>query len=298
VNIVMLGHSGAGKTTYVSLMYAEMHAGVAGFQVRAGDDDHHRQLMTDAKAIRAGTYPAATHRRARYDLALSYHGSEVMPFSWRDHRGGAASGRTSDAQDVAELNQDLLDSDAIAVFVDGADLVNDPQAARMVGRLSSHILRALQSREEFPTPVAIAVTKCDCVDLGSARVQEALDAPLRDLASAMRASSHIQGTILRISCGPSPMNVILPVLWLMRFGVIGMGMRLAATAQSLSEAAQAAAKMDTMGDRIAAWWRGAQNSASLAEQLRLNAERAYQDFLVLVPPVEGLDKLLTGVESF
>jgi hypothetical protein len=94
------------------------------------------------------------------------------------------------------------------------------------------------------------------------------------------------------------MNVILPVLWLMRFGVIGMGMRLAATAQSLSEAAQAAAKMDTMGDRIAAWWRGAQNSASLAEQLRLNAERAYQDFLVLVPPVEGLDKLLTGVESF
>ena len=35
MKIVMLGHSGAGKTTYLSLMYAEMHEGVAGFRVRA-----------------------------------------------------------------------------------------------------------------------------------------------------------------------------------------------------------------------------------------------------------------------
>ena len=85
----MLGHSGAGKTTYVSLMYAEMHKGVAGFRVRAGDDDHHRQLMADAKAIRAGTYPAATHRRARYDLALGVrprfggHAVQLARSPWR-----------------------------------------------------------------------------------------------------------------------------------------------------------------------------------------------------------------------
>ena len=130
-------------------MYAKMHEGVEGFHVHASDDAHHRQLMADAKAIRAGTYPAVTHRRACYDLALSYNGSEVMPFSWRDHRGGAASGRTSDAEDVAELNQDLLDSDAIVMFVDGAELVSEPSAGRMTGRLSSHILRALRSRRSF-----------------------------------------------------------------------------------------------------------------------------------------------------
>ena len=192
----MLGNSGAGKTTYVSLMYAAMHEGVCGFRVRASDDAHHRQLVADAKAIRAGAYPAATHRRACYDLALSYNGSEVMPFSWRDHRGGAASGRTSDARDVAELNQDLLDSDAIVMFVDGAELVNDPRAAaQMVGRLSSHILRALHSREEFLTPVVIAITKCDLIDLGDARVRGALDAPLRELVGAVRASRHVQGTV-------------------------------------------------------------------------------------------------------
>lgn len=294
----MLGNSGAGKTTYVSLMYAAMHEGVCGFRVRASDDAHHRQLVADAKAIRAGAYPAATHRRACYDLALSYNGSEVMPFSWRDHRGGAASGRTSDARDVAELNQDLLDSDAIVMFVDGAELVNDPRAAaQMVGRLSSHILRALHSREEFLTPVVIAITKCDLIDLGDARVRGALDAPLRELVGAVRASCHVQGTVVQISCGPSPQNVILPVLFTLRFGVIGMGMRLAAAAQYFSEAARAAAGRDTLRDRIIAR-RRAQSSGSLAVQLRLNAERAYQDLLVLIPPAEGLDKLLRDVESF
>jgi Double-GTPase 2 len=298
VKIVMLGYSGAGKTTYVSLMYAEMQEGVCGFRVRANDGAHHRQLMADAKAIRGGTYPAATHRRTSYDLVLSYNGSEVMPFSWRDHRGGAISGRTSDGQDVAELNQDLLDSDAIVMFIDGAELVNDPRAARMVGHLSSHILRALHSREELLIPLVIATTKCDLIDLGDARVRSALDAPLQELVSAIRASRHIQGTVMRISCGTSPVNVIQPVLFTLRFGVIGMGMRLAAAAQYYGEAAQAAASRDTMRDRITARRRRAQNSGSLAAQFRLNAERAYQDLLVLIPPAEGLDKLLQDVESF
>ena len=279
-------------------MYAQMHEGVYGFRVRASDDAHHRQLMADAKAIRTGIYPAATHRRACYDLTLSYNGSEVMPFSWRDHRGGAASGRNSDAQDVAELSQDLLDSDAIVMFVDGVELVNDPRAARTVGRLSGHILRALRGREEFLTPLVIATTKCDLIDLGDARVRSALDAPLRELVSAIRASRHIQGTVMRINCGPSPVNVIEPVLFTLRFGVTGMGMRLAASAQYYSEAARAAASRDTIRDRISARRRQAQNSGSLAAQYRLNAERAYQDLLVLIPPAEGLDKLLLDVESF
>ena len=205
----------------------------------------------DAKAIRSGTYPAATHRRACYDLTLSYNGTEVLPFSWRDHRGGAASGRTTDAQDVAELNQDLLDSDAIVMFVDGAELVNDPRAARTVGRLSGHVLRALHDREEVPTPLVIAVTKCDLIDLDNEQVQ-AIDAPLRELASAVGATRHIHGTVLLVSCGPSPMNVILPVLWSLRFGVIGMAMRLAATVQYSSEAAKAAASRDTLADRFSA----------------------------------------------
>lgn len=294
----MLGHSGAGKTTYLSLMYAAMYQGVEGFQVRAGDDGHHRQLVADAAAIMAGRYPAATHRRACYDLVLKYDGAEVMPFSWRDHRGGAASGRTTDAADVAELNRDLLDSDAIVMFVDGAELVNDPGAARSAGRLSSHVLRALHSRERYLTPVVIAITKCDLVDLGDARVHTMLGGPLRELTGAIRASRHVQGAVVRVSCGPSPLNVTQPVLFTLRCGLLGMGERLATAAGRFSAAAEAAAGRDTLPGRFIARRRRTPDSGSLAVQLRRNAERAYQDLLVLIPPAERLDRLLRDVETF
>ena len=71
MKIVMLGHSGAGKTTYLSLMYTEMQDGIGGFQVRAKNSSQHRQLLADAQAIRSSQYPPATNHRASYNLALS-----------------------------------------------------------------------------------------------------------------------------------------------------------------------------------------------------------------------------------
>jgi len=294
----MLGNSGAGKTTYLSLMYAEMNQGVAGFQVRARSGEQHQQLMQDAKGIRTGVYPAATHRRASFDLALSYNGTEVLPFSWRDHRGGAASGRTSEAGDVAELHRDLLDSNAIIMFADGAELVSSPPAAKAFGRLSGHVLRALHARGQVPTPVVIVVTKCDLINLSDQKVLELVRAPLRELVTAIRASQHIHGTAQLVSCGPSPANVITPALWSLRWGVLGMEARLAVTVQRSIAAAQAAAKRDTFISRLRAIWRGKQTWGQLAVQHRLDAQQAHSDLQAVIPPVQSLDKLLADVTSF
>ncbi len=298
MKIVMLGHSGAGKTTYLALMYFEMQEDIGGFRVRAKDPQHHQQLLQDAQAIRVSRYPAPTHQRASYDLALSYNGSEVLPFTWRDHRGGAASGRTSDEQDVAALHQDLLESDAIVVFVDGAELATNARAARMVGRLNGHVLRALRAREDVLTPLVVAVTKCDLIDLENTRVVDAIFAPFMELTSAVTASEHIHGMLLPISCGPSPMNVIIPVLWSLRFGVVGMVMRLAATVEQEKNAAAVAASRDTFGDRVSSWFKNEPTWASIAAHHWRAAEAAYQEFKVLVPPAERLDDLLSDVESF
>ena len=257
MKIVMLGRGGVGKTTYVSLMYAEMQEGVGGFRVRASDDALHRQFMADAKAIRAGTYPAAAHRRARYDLALSYDSSEVMPFMLRDHRGGVASGRTSGAQDVAELNQDLLDSDGIVVFIDGHALVTEPGAAQQARRLSGHVLRAMKDRPEVTTPLVIAITKCDLIDTNDDKVVEAIITPLYELASAAAGTMHIVEAIIPVSCGPSPENVVVPVLWSLRFGILGMVQRVGwveyADQAAMAAAARAAAARDRLTDRIVSW---------------------------------------------
>ena len=298
MKIVMLGNSGAGKTTYLALMYAEMNQGVSGFRVQATSSEQHQLLLRDAKGIRTGVYPAATHRRASYDLALSYNGTEVLPFSWRDHRGGAASGRTSDAGDVAELHRDLLDSDAIIMFADGAELVSSPRAAKAFGRLSGHVLRALHARGQVPTPVVIVVTKCDLINLGDQKVLEAVRAPLRELITAIRASQHIHGTAQLVSCGPSPANVITPAVWSLRWGVLGMRARLAVSLQQSIAAAPAAAKRDTLVSRFVAAWRGKQTWRQRAVLHRLQAQRAYEDLEALIPPVQGLDKLLADVTSF
>ncbi len=44
MDIVMLGHSAAGKTSYLSLMYAAMCDGVEGMTLRTADRDAHRSL--------------------------------------------------------------------------------------------------------------------------------------------------------------------------------------------------------------------------------------------------------------
>src|SRR5262249_29144768 len=141
-------------------------------------------------------------------------------------RGGAAAGRTSDAADVGQLHQDLLESDAIIIFLDGHALVNGPGSAKNASRLSSHVLRAMRDRPEIPTPLVIAVTKSDLIDVSDDKVAEKLFEPVAELVRAVAATRHIVGTLIPVACGPCSMNVAVPVLWSLRFGLLGMLIRL------------------------------------------------------------------------
>lgn len=298
MKIMMLGHSGAGKTTYLSLMYAEMQEGIAGFRVQANDDEQHKQLLRDAREIRASRYPPATRQRESYDLTLSYNGSQVLPFTWRDHRGGAASGRSADGADVAQLTADLKEADGIVIFIDGAAVSRDNAASRMAARLSSHVLRAMHERVEVLTPLVIAVTKSDLIDLDDEKVTGAIFAPFEELARAVNGTRHIVGTIISVSCGPSPLNVVVPVLWSLRFGVTGMAMRLDVEIEASASAMTSAAANDTLGDRIASWWQGKPSQASIAESHRQAGLRALRRLEVLIPPAEGLESLLEDIKYF
>lgn len=298
MKIVMLGHSGAGKTTYLSLMYAEMQEGIAGFRVQADDQEHHKQLLSDARQIRASRYPPATRQRASYDLTLSYGGRPVLPFTWRDHRGGAASGRSTEGADVAQLTADLKEADGIVIFADGAAISRDPAASRMAARLSSHVLRAMHERAQVQFPLVIAVTKSDLVDLDNDKVTEKILAPFDDLTRAVAATRHIIGTIIPISCGPKPLNVVAPVLWSLRFGVNGMAIRLNAKVEASASAMKSAAAKDTLADRFVSWWKSEDSWATIAERHRQEGLRALRQLQVLIPPAEGLEALLKDIKYF
>lgn len=297
MKIVMLGHGGAGKTTYVSLMYSEMIDGIEGFTLRAADAQH-RVLMADAAAIRRGRYPNATHRRTSFDLVLHHRRAPIFPFEWRDYRGGSLTDRRSTSADAAALHADLADADGVLVLVDATKLLSDPAAGRDIRRLTYLVQTALQARDAALTPLVVGVTKCDLVDLDGTGVVDALLAPFEPLMTAVGGSEHVHGTILPLACGPEPVNVVLPVLWSLHFGLVGHAMRLHAEVESAQHGAAFAAANDTVGDRVRSWWRGEPSWAWIGDQANQNALDRWRLLEPLLDPAERLGALLDGVHSF
>ncbi|MGH8573579.1 MAG: hypothetical protein ACREX8_13545 [Gammaproteobacteria bacterium] len=293
----MLGHSGAGKTTYVSLMYREMQDGVAGFQLRAQKPKDHDQLLRDAAAILHGRYPDPTHQRTSYQLVLRYDGEEVFPFRWRDYRGGALNDRSTSA-DVTELHEDLTSTDGIVLFVDAVKLLTDHRAGRDVRRLVTHVQRALDARDEVLTPLVIAVTKCDLVDLDAPSVLDTLYEPFEPLVEAVGTTEHVYGTILPVACGPEPVNVVIPVLWALRFGLFGRAMRLQAAIESAQQAAAYAASRDTLGDRFFSWLKDEPSWASISQQHQATALDELHNLEPLLEPTDRLSAVLEDVPGF
>ena len=89
----MLGKSDAGKTSYVSAMYAAMSNGVGDFAVRAERAADHQRLRRNAQQMQRGSYPDPTNRRSVYQLQLWHEQDRVFDFVWREATRCAADPR-------------------------------------------------------------------------------------------------------------------------------------------------------------------------------------------------------------
>ncbi|WP_328914950.1 MULTISPECIES: TRAFAC clade GTPase domain-containing protein [unclassified Streptomyces] len=298
MDIVMLGHSAAGKTTYVSLMYAAMREGVEGLSLRAEDPYAHRSLMRAAEAVLRGHYPPASDQRAVFDLVLQHNGRDVFPFRWRDYRGGTLLERAGTSPQAAQLHEDLTQAQGIILFADAPRLLNHASAAGEVRRMTVHVLRALQARGEALTPVVLTLTKCDLVDMDDEGVLARLIEPFQQLIDGIAATEHLFGALVPVSCGPSPVNVAVPVLWSLHFGVVGRAMQLRASADERFTAARQAAAKDTLGDRISSWWKSEPSWAAISARHQLEAQAELARLEPLAEPAERLGSLLEDVASF
>lgn len=297
MEIVMLGHSAAGKTTYVSLMYSVMNTGIGGFSVRARQDDDGSRLARAARAIRIGQYPAPTDQRDVFDLILRHNGADVFPFTWRDYRGGTLREKTDSSQ-ARELHNDLKRADGIVLFCDSVALLNESRAGRDVRALVSHVQRAVDAREKRLTPLVIALTKADLVDLEDEKVIERLKAPFMPLAQAVAATEHVVGTMIPVACGPAPVHVHIPVLWSLRFGIIGRVHELEASIEAKIESANSWAAQDTLWNRFTSAWNDETPAWRHAAALRQQAYTEYQIYEPLIDPANKLGGILDGVPVF
>src|SRR5450755_2924544 len=289
----MLGHSDAGKTTYMSLMYEMMGRGVGGFVVSAENPDDHVRLSAAAKAIRTGRYPPVSDQRHEYRLHVRHGQSDLLTFGWRDYRGGALLDRSTAQK--AQVITDLREADGIVVFVDAPDLARNQRARSKTRSLVFHIVRALEGRSK-PTPLVLAYTKCDLFDTDLET--RLLDEPFQPLVDAVKDDGQVFGAKMYLACGPEPFNVPGPVLWCLFFGIASRAGEVEERLNVLAAARNRAKAGDTLSNRISAWWNGQESNRGLALRHQRQLEAEMQRLEPLLEPAERLWSYVREVTSF
>lgn len=186
MNIVMLGHSSAGKTTYMAALYYRMSNGLYDYKMRydywanyffkryTKNNSHYtideskreeKDLEQISRNISKGIYPPATAIRQEYVFKMRYKYYNEIEFNWFDYRGGALMERSSQSFDSSELISKIKSSDALIVFLDGTQLEGDlSRNEREFRRLIYLIKNAISSvsvEKNRYYPISFVITKDD-----------------------------------------------------------------------------------------------------------------------------------------
>ncbi|GAA1413882.1 hypothetical protein GCM10009639_67460 [Kitasatospora putterlickiae] len=210
LRVVALGHSSAGKSSYLAAAFTHLAAGRKGFRLVAADSAVASRLKDTGKRLAKGIYPPPTSRSTDLEAVLEYGRREVTGFHWTDYRGGALTDSAADDPETARLLGRLTDADAVVVFADAHRLATDPDSHDEVRRTVVLLHRAVGDGST-PLPIVLAYTKSDLLagpaDWARAR---AAAAPLEEL---LAGGGRVRGATVAVSCGRSPRGVAVPVLW-------------------------------------------------------------------------------------
>jgi hypothetical protein len=225
VDVVLLGPSNVGKSTYLSSMYHAMQGSRRGFTLSATQERDHAHLMGQAEQILAGRYPPGTNHRITYETVLRHQGQEVMTISWRDHRGGALQERSSSAE-AADLLKALASAHGLLVFADAPGLLGSQGRSNHQAReLTVQLMRALPQLHSRILPLTLVISKMDLVPAEQDTRARVL-APLESLLGSLSQAPNIHLKVAWVACNPRPAGVLGPALWTLCFGLIQRGHQL------------------------------------------------------------------------
>ena len=187
----MLGHSSAGKTTYMAALYHIMSNGLYDYTLRYDrwtnywykhfiknnmfytvdeSEQEGKDLEMISQNVSKGIYPPATAIRQEYIFKMRYKYYNEIEFNWFDYRGGALMERSSQSSDAAELISKIKESDALIVFLDGTKLEqsmsqNEREYRRLVYLVKSAI-SSISVENDAYYPISFVITKEDlCSDV-------------------------------------------------------------------------------------------------------------------------------------
>lgn len=125
MDILMIGHSRSGKTSYMAGLYKEFGNKERGIGIWTSDSSKQSKLKRIADNISRGIYPTGTDIASEYDFWLQIDNRLVIPFNWYDYRGGALSESSKTSRDAQKLIEKIENADALIVFLDGEKIVED-----------------------------------------------------------------------------------------------------------------------------------------------------------------------------
>lgn len=191
MDIVMLGHSSAGKTTFMAALYYRMSNGVYEYTMRfnkwanywykrytlnnsnytlAESEQEEKDLEQISVNVSKGIYPPATAIRQEYVFKMRYKDYNDIKFNWFDYRGGALMERSSQSTDTETLLARIKKSDALIVFLDGPKLEeslskNEREFRRLVYLIKTAISNVSVEKDTY-YPISFVITKEDiCRDV-------------------------------------------------------------------------------------------------------------------------------------
>jgi hypothetical protein len=222
MNVMMIGHTSSGKTTYMAAMYKIMNAGIQGYSIETPNKSAHNNLQHLSASIKQGIYPKSTDILTEYKFNLHFTGKSLIEFNWHDYRGGALLQSTGSSPDVAELNRKIKESDAVIVFLDGDKMTeSDSNNQQKVRRLLFCIQQAVNDVDQSSIfPVSLVVTKGKRFETINLFETPGFMA-VKNLIDQINQNKNIQGllTVTEIN-RIDILNVEFPFLFSMLFGII------------------------------------------------------------------------------
>ena len=291
MKIVMLGHSGVGKTSYMVSMYGRLLEPIQGFSVRCRRKSDHRDLKGLYRELGSGHYPAATDQRSSYKLTLRFKGKGILPFTWVDYRGDSLRQR-KDRDDAKRLIQDLRSADGLLAFFD-CDALARGGPNPGIGRMVYLLTRAFEELDN-PVPFALVCTKADLVETLSDHHLR----PIEGLIDVVRASDRIIGTLVPVACGAQPYQVEMPVLFLLHYGLLTSGHR--GLGEMEASASRAREYRDRSGiiDDFFAWLGGEPTYRELADREEVAIEASSREAKSLMKSARRLGGVIEGLPVF
>lgn len=290
MKIIMLGHTGVGKTTYMASMYGTLQTPINGFSLLTQNTTRHTELLKEFRNIRQGRYPLATAIRDQYDFSLVFQGKPVFPFQWVDYRGGALTERQDTSPEAQRLVSDLCEADGILMFCDSDPKVRT-RVKSQIGRMITLVGQAVRKGDKALI-IAIIFTKADLID----ELDDEMIEPLQGLLDAIaRSKAHI-ATLLPVACGSQLINAEAPVLFALHFGILFQTIRLLSAIdyyQALEKAYTT--KGETLGGIVSDIWNtlvSKPTTADHARRVRLEAEAEKAEISKLEIPAQRLGTYL------